>query len=267
MFFIIPNFPEDAKWLKPDEREFLKRRLEVDQGSKSALERHITAKDVLNVFKDYKVIVGGFCYLSLVVPAYAYAFFAPSIIQGFGYSALQSQLHSVPPWAAAFGWSMLLATVSDFSKHRFSWIIISCVASISGFAVLLTTLPSYVKYGALFLVTSGTYGAMPVIVCWFNMNLGGHHRRSVGSAWQVGFGNVGGIIATYIFLAKDAPRYKPGYGTCIGFVALAMVSSCIYGLGCLIANRNRDRMPRRVDLSEREKTELGDLSPDYRYML
>ena len=31
----------------------------------------------------------------------------------------------------------------------------------------------------------GTYTAMPIVVCWFNMNLGGHHRRSVGSAWQV----------------------------------------------------------------------------------
>ena len=65
------------------------------------------------------------------------------------------------------------------------------------------------EYGALFLVTSGAYSAMPVIVCWFAMNLGGHHRRSVGSAWQIGFGNIGGIIATYSFLAKDAPFLEP----------------------------------------------------------
>lgn len=90
-FFIIPNFPEEARWLRPDERAYLKRRLEVDQGQKSALERRITAKDVLNVLKDYKVIVAGFSYLSLVVPAYAYAFFAPGIIQAFGYSAIETQ--------------------------------------------------------------------------------------------------------------------------------------------------------------------------------
>lgn len=45
------------------------------------------------------------------------------------------------------------------------------------------------QYGALFLVTSGCYSAMPVLVCWYTMNLGGHRRRSVGSAWQIGFGN------------------------------------------------------------------------------
>ncbi len=41
------------------------------------------------------------------------------------------------------------------------------------------------EYGALFLVVTGTYSAMPVIVCWFTMNLGGHHRRAVGTAWQI----------------------------------------------------------------------------------
>lgn len=83
----------------------------------------------------------------------------------------------------------------------------------------------------------------------------------------MGFGNIGGIVSTYIFLSKDAPGYKPGYGTCVGFVCLAIISCCIYGLGCWSANRNREKMPTRVDLTEREKLDLGDMNPEYRYML
>lgn len=45
----------------------MKARLEIDQG-KSALERAITFKDVVNVFKDYKIIIGGFMYFGLIVP-------------------------------------------------------------------------------------------------------------------------------------------------------------------------------------------------------
>ncbi|KAH1274120.1 hypothetical protein KXX16_005483, partial [Aspergillus fumigatus] len=37
-----------------------------------------------------------------------------------------------------------------------------------------------VQYGSLFLVASGCYSAMPLLVCWFSMNLGGHRRRCVG---------------------------------------------------------------------------------------
>ena len=68
VYFIMSDFPEDAKWLRDDERAYVKARLEVDQG-KSALERRITPKDVLNVFKDFKVFLGGFMYFGLIVPA------------------------------------------------------------------------------------------------------------------------------------------------------------------------------------------------------
>ncbi|KAK5110740.1 hypothetical protein LTR62_005617 [Meristemomyces frigidus] len=99
------------------------------------------------------------------------------------------------------------------------------------------------------------------------MNIGGHHRRSVGSAWQVGFGNIGGIIAVWAFLAKDAPKYITGYSICLAFTVLSIIACAIYGIGCWSANRRRDRTPVDVGLTEYEKTELGDLSPEYRYML
>ncbi|KAH7085139.1 major facilitator superfamily domain-containing protein [Paraphoma chrysanthemicola] len=266
-FFLLPNFPEESKWLTEDERVFVQARLRIDQG-KSARERPITAKDVGNVFKDFKVIVGGFMYFGLIVPAYGYAYFSPTIIQGYGYSKIQTQLHSVPPWAAAFGFSMLIAYISDRFKHRFLFTIFPILVCISGFAILITVHNHRsVQYAALFLVAMGAYTAMPVIVCWFNMNLGGHHRRAVGSAWQVGFGNIGGIIAVYAFLKKDAPKYTPGYSISIAFVCLSALSCCLYFVMCSWQNRKRDKSVRDISLTEYEKMELGDMNPDYRYLL
>ena len=68
-FFIISDFPEDAKWLAEDERAYVKARLKQDQG-KSGAEHIVTFHDVLDVFKDYKVFLGGIMYFSLIVPAY-----------------------------------------------------------------------------------------------------------------------------------------------------------------------------------------------------
>ncbi|KAF2200482.1 MFS general substrate transporter [Delitschia confertaspora ATCC 74209] len=266
-FFLLPNFPEEAKWLSEDERAYVKARLQADQG-RSAAERKITGKDVGRVFKDMKVIVGGFMYLGLIVPAYSYAYFSPGIIQGYGYSAIQTQLHSVPPWACAFGFAMLIAYLSDKFRHRFIFTIIPICVSMAGFAILISVHNHRsVQYAALFLVTMGTYTAMPIIVCWFNMNLGGHHRRAVGSAWQVAFGNIGGIIAVYLFLAKDKPKYISGYSVCIAFVALSALSCVLYFFMCLFQNRRREKQATDLGLSEYEKTELGDMSPDYRYQL
>ncbi|KFA61686.1 hypothetical protein S40285_03502 [Stachybotrys chlorohalonatus IBT 40285] len=267
-FFLLPDFPEEVKWLNEEEKTYVTARLRADQG-KAVQNRNITVRDVMNIFKDYKVIVGGFMYFGLIVPAYSYAYFAPGIIRGYGYNPIDTQLFSVPPWAVAFVFSMCIATISDKVQHRFGFAVFCICVSIAGLATLVnvhdnTTL----QYVMLFLVTSGTYTAMPIIVCWFNMNLGGHHRRSVGSAWQVGFGNTGGIIATFAFQQRDAPQYLPGYSICLSFAALAMVSCVVYLFACHRANVNKDK-DRGSDtaLTEDEKAELGDLSPDYRYLL
>ncbi|KAK4496342.1 hypothetical protein PRZ48_012322 [Zasmidium cellare] len=266
-YFTLPGFPEQAKWLSQDEKNYVSARLQVEQG-KSAIERSITLKDVGRVFKDYKVVVAGFMYFGLIVPAYSYAYFSPGIIQGYGYGKIQTQLHSVPPWAAAFGFAMLMATLSDYTKHRFAYIIFSICVAIAGFAILIAVHDNRsLQYGALFMVTMGTYTAMPIIVCWFNMNLGGHHRRAVGSAWQVGFGNIGGIIAVFVFLKKDAPKYITGYSVCIAFTIVSIIACLIYGFGCWTENKKRDSQATDVGLTEWEKTEMGDLSPDYRYLL
>lgn len=275
-FFVIPDFPEDVKWLNEEEREFIKAKLQRDVG-KSQHHLKPGLKDVLNVFKDYKIFVGGLMYFGLIVPAYGYAYFAPTIIKSYGYGPITTQLYSIPPWAAAFGFSMLIAYLSDRLRHRFAFCLIPICVAIAGFAILLNVhgvARRDVQYGALFLVTSGSYSAMPVIVCWFVTNLGGHIRRSVGTAWQVGFGNIGGIIATYSFLQKDAPEYRPGYIICISFICLSGASCVAYLAAIALENRRRERNatvmnPAAVSqLPPEEQNQeelLGDLAPTYRY--
>lgn len=103
-----------------------------------------------------------------------------------------TQLYSTIPWAAAFTFCMIVAFASDYFQHRFGFALMSCFIAICGFAILLSFhgVESHTtQFGALCLVTMGAYTAMPILVCWFAMNLSGHKRRSVGTAWQVGFGN------------------------------------------------------------------------------
>ncbi|KAI9792579.1 MAG: hypothetical protein M1816_002099 [Peltula sp. TS41687] len=267
LFFVLPTFPEEAKWITEEERAFIEAKQRREQGD-SAVHRPIVLKDIVRVFTDYKIILGGFMYLGLIVAAYGYAYFSPTIIRSYGYSPIQTQLHSVPPYAAAFVLSMIIAYLSDKARHRFLFAMFPTLLAIAGFAILLTVhTRRNVQYAALFLVAMGTFSAMPVIICWFNMNLGGHHRRSVGVAWQIGFGNIGGIIATYSFVAKDQPRYKKGYSIGIAFVCLSAVASILYFFACRAQNNRRDRATTDLGLSDYEKSELGDMSPDYRYLL
>lgn len=85
---------------------------------------------------------------------------------------------------------MFIAYLSDRFQHKFLFTVVPMCACMAGMGILLNITDNRdIQYGALFLVTGGVYSAMPVVVCWFAMNLGGHRRRSIGTAWQVGFGN------------------------------------------------------------------------------
>src|SRR5947207_3757394 len=108
-FFTLPDFPEDTRWLSDSERAYIKARL-ADEGCEAQIfERRITARDVGYVLCDYRVILSGLMLLGLAVPALGFAYFAPTIVKSYGYSPIQTQLHTVPLWMCAFVFAMVTA--------------------------------------------------------------------------------------------------------------------------------------------------------------
>ena len=99
------------------------------------------------------------------------AYFSPSIIQSLGYSNIETQLHSVPPYACAFVLGMLFAALSDHIRHRFIFIILGAMIAMAGFVILLVVQEhDHLRYGAIFMAAMGIYSSIPVIVCWVTMN-------------------------------------------------------------------------------------------------
>jgi len=181
VFFLIASFPEEAKWLSDDEKAFVKARLAEESGD-SQLDTKQTWRDVLGVLKDFKVIISGFTYFGLIVPGYGYAFFAPTILRSLGYTPVMTQLYSVPPMAAAFALSIVVATASDYYKRRYIFILPMLLVSVIGITVLLNVHDGVsVRYGALFLVVIGQATAAPIIVCWFSTNRESMSVDSLGS--------------------------------------------------------------------------------------
>ena len=166
-----------------------------------------------------------------MVPVYSFAYFTPSIVKTLGYSVVQTQLHSVPPFAAAFGFCALLAYMSSRTNTRMPYVLSSAIVLIVGLAILMTTRGNFsAQYGGICLVCMGAFGAGSIVVCWYLMNLEGHKQRSIGSGWMISFGNTGGILAPFAFLPRYAPAYVPGYSTCMGVAALGIVVTLCYAL-------------------------------------
>lgn len=94
-----------------------------------------------------------------------------------------------------------------------------------------------VQYAGICLVCMGAFGAGPIVICWYLMNLQGHKQRSIGSGWMISFGNTGGILAPFAFLPKDAPYYRPGYSVCMAIAVLGILTTTCYTMVVLRERR------------------------------
>ena len=168
----------------------------------------------------------------------AFAYFAPTIVKTLGYSAVGTQLHTVPPTAAAVALCLLMAYFSDHIRVRLPFVLFGTALTIAGLAILMTVHHSFsAEYAGLCLIAMGAFSAGPIIVCWYVMNLKGHEERSIGTAWMISFGNTGGIVATFAFLAKEAPRYHTGYSIVMAFTCLGALAALLYAFLILRENR------------------------------
>lgn len=151
---------------------------------------------------------------------------------------MQTQLHTVPPVAAALALAVIFAYLSDRSQLRSPYIAFCIALTITGLAILISVHHSFsAQYGGIHLIAMGAFASGPIALCWFVMNLHGHANRSIGTAWMIGFGNIGGIVATFSFLVTDAPRYTKGYTICLAVTMVGLLASSLYGF--LVWRENR----------------------------
>ena len=265
--FLVVDWPARAKFLTKDERELLFRRLDED-GAFARMDT-LNKRSIKRTFGDWKIYVGALMYFGVNTTGYATAFFIPTIIKELGYTSSSAQLRSAAVNLAAVGCMLVVAFVTDKVRNRYFATILGPAIACVGYIMLLAQghLSPGVKYFATFLITCGAYTAQPVTLGWLNNNMGGHYKRAIAAAMQAGIGNLGGIVASNIFVAKQAPRYKTGYGTGMGLIIMTSVMCTVFFLGLRRENMKRDRGDRDYRYQEpfEEQENMGDDHPRFRF--
>lgn len=159
------------------------------------------------------------------------------------------------------------AYLTDRVRHRYAFCMVGVTVASIGYIILLcqTSVSVGVRYFALFLIVSGGYITQPVTLAWLANNVTGHVKRSAAPAMQVGFGNLGGIVASNIYLASEQPLYRTGYGTSLALVWVCGLACTVMFLGVLRENRKRDRGERDWRLEEPDVGNMGDDHPSWRF--
>ncbi|KAM0709966.1 hypothetical protein Q7P35_002328 [Cladosporium inversicolor] len=263
--WLIPDWPETAKFLNDDERTLLIARLSVDVAD--AKMNRLDGPARKRVFGDWKIYCGVIMYIGIVNTGYATSFFTPTIIRDLGYTAQAAQVRSIPVFVVATVVSLMVAWCADRARHRFGFCILGiCIASV-GYIILLCqdSVTVGVRYFAIFIIVSGGYICQPVTLAWIQNNMTGHYKRSIASAMMVGFGNCGGIVASNIFITIQAPHYTVGYGTSLGLLWMCAAACVVLLLGVRAENKKRDRGERDWRLNGPDADNLGDDHPHFRF--
>ena len=153
-FWMVHDFPDDAKFLSDADRARVIRRLKVDKQSSAEHEAFKMAYFWAAV-KDWKTWLGAIIYMGADEPLYSFSLFLPTIINDLGYTSTKAQLLSVPPYAAAAILTITIGYIADRTQQRGLCNIGVSFLGIIGFAMLLGGNSSGVRYAGTFLGALG----------------------------------------------------------------------------------------------------------------
>lgn len=265
-YFVMSDYPSTAKFLTPEERKEVSRRLKYDH---NGLAEEFDLRYFWDALKDWKVYIHMIITCAIYTSNYSISLFLPTIIQTLGYSNNTAQLMTVPPYVAACIACVGGGVLGDRTRQRGIYMIGFCMLSIVGLIMLISSHNFNVKYGAVFLVASGFFPNVPMGAAWQGNNVGGSLKRGVALAMHVGCGNLGGVLSAYIFLSKDSPQFVQGLAILIGLNGMAVVLSAYMTYYYRRENARRDREFKAPELyteEEREKERTkGDYASFFRY--
>ncbi|KAF1986362.1 MFS general substrate transporter [Aulographum hederae CBS 113979] len=266
VFATLPSTPAEAKFLTEEEREVACARI---------IEEHMTKVEdpfSLDVFKKAVFHIPaqliGLGLICSLLNMNSIAIFMPTLLSSMNFGRIESQLLTVPPYILSATVCVCTAILSDRIKRRG---IILCVLApliVVGFAILAGTNIQGVKYFGIFLATSGAFSVSPLLLTWSVDNAAGPSVRAIVSAYTVGLGNFGSLIATWTFVHADAPRFLKGVYINLGFASLLVVTIITLTLYLSFENkkRNQGRRDSRIDnLSQHEIDLLGHRHPNFRF--
>lgn len=245
--FVLVDYPDTAKFLSAEEIQFVEKQRSLDTGDD---EEGTVSQRVLSAFLDWQIWVTGLTLMSFMAPAYGITFFLPTILNDFGYSVPISQLLTVPIFVIATIIMIVVAHFSDTMKMRSSFIIAMECVGLVGYIIQITNASAGTKYFGTYLAVIGLYAGVPCVVGWLANNLHGKYKRAVGMAIQVGMGNLGGIIASYIFRVQDEPRFILGFAVAIGFMCIGLLATAALTYSYHSANVSRIARAKREGINE-----------------
>ncbi|KAI2466037.1 MFS general substrate transporter [Annulohypoxylon bovei var. microspora] len=211
VWFLLPDYPEDAQWLTTQERDLAVQRLHIE-GSKGH-HKAMTWSDAKATLVDWRLWGHYLVYFGISTPFSSLSLFTPSITAGLGYQELRAQLMTVPPYAVAYVVQILTSWSADhFNARGLHSAAMATVGAVGFLASAVLPEDAYAsRYGCLIVAASGAFACIPPLLGWLSSNIFSTASVGLAIALNIGLGGAPGqIVGVWIYKADEA---KKGYPT------------------------------------------------------
>ena len=193
VLFLLPNGPQQAKWLTPEEKAWIQSRVDAERPTFST--GHASLAEV---FSNRQVWIFCLLYLLLNTGGYGYEMWLPSIVKSLsGLSDWAVGCINAIPYFAAGVAMFLVAGYSDRTGQRKGVVSIAALISAIGFGLSAYFQNPFLALTALILAFVGLKCAVAPLWAMATTSLGST-AAVTGIALINSVGNLGGFIGPYL---------------------------------------------------------------------
>ncbi|KAF2670893.1 MFS general substrate transporter [Microthyrium microscopicum] len=279
VWFLLPDSPQKSRYLTDDEKIVAETR-GVRQAGTASRVGGINMREVFSTLLDVKAWFTALMYFSCNVSFASLPVFLPTILKEMGFTAVNAQGLTAPPFFLSFLVTISTAWIADRTQQR--GIMIACLTTIGGVGYLMLALAKSVgaRYAGVFLAASGIFPAIANILPWVLNNQGSDSRRGSSIMLLNIVGQCGPLLGTRLYPANEGPFYVKGQSVCAGF--MFFTTFLVLGLRTLLwwENKKLDKEHGTVDdqkartqrdstasAAKDQSTGVENSGPMFRYVL
>ncbi|KAI0469648.1 MFS general substrate transporter [Xylariaceae sp. FL0804] len=254
IWFLLPDFPETARWLTDKEKAFIQARL--PSNAPRSTEINFNFREIIESLKDVRLWLFTAIWATFTVGTNGTRFYQSTVIADLGFTNIATaQILNIP--ITVFGLVVIAATgvLADSGRlPRPLYPLTFLAIIIASYAVLVVYPSNGAVYAATLIGNGLTAAWYPMMWPWRVQTT----SRATGSAFSIGFvnsyGQIGGAVGPQIFREVFAPRYTVPFT-----VAMCLVAACL----ALTAvtwwlTRATERDTRRLKLARKRAAARGE---------
>ncbi|KAI6886532.1 major facilitator superfamily transporter [Hortaea werneckii] len=220
-YFLLPDWPENTRWLSEEEKEMAQYRVLVSNGGKRE-QAGGTWDGLKEAVKDPFTWL--FCGLHFsLINAQSFKDFFPSILETFGFDEMTTYLVQAPPYAIAYISACALAYSAGKFQEQCWHIIVPILFSVVGCATLISTLNVGARYFGAILLVTGTYNGLNLQLSWETTLVPSpRSKKAALVAIANCISQCSHWFSPYFFPTSQEPFYRMGGGL------------ILFGCGCVV---------------------------------